>query len=60
VLLEESDLTVDTVAAQVGFRDASNFRRRFHDRVGTTPAGYRRAFRSRPHRPAPTRTQHSP
>lgn len=48
VLLEETDLTVDAVAGRVGFRDVSNFRRRFHDRVGTTPVAYRRAFRRRP------------
>jgi AraC family transcriptional activator FtrA len=47
-LLEETDLTVDAVAGRVGFRDVGNFRRRFHDRVGTTPVAYRRAFRRRP------------
>jgi len=47
-LLEETDLTVDAIAGRVGFRDVSNFRRRFHDRVGTTPVAYRRTFRRRP------------
>jgi AraC family transcriptional activator FtrA len=44
-LLEETDLTVEAIAARVGLSSAVNLRRRFRDRVGTTPGGYRRTFR---------------
>ncbi|WP_326822393.1 GlxA family transcriptional regulator [Streptosporangium sp. NBC_01756] len=46
-LLEETDLSVDAVAARVGLSSATNLRRRFHHAVRTTPAAYRRAFRQR-------------
>jgi AraC family transcriptional activator FtrA len=45
VLLEQTDLPVEAVAARVGLSSAVNLRRRFRDRVGTTPSAYRRAFR---------------
>ncbi|MBV9846627.1 MAG: helix-turn-helix domain-containing protein [Kutzneria sp.] len=46
VLLEESDLSVEAIALRVGLASATNLRRRFHRALRTTPAAYRRAFRS--------------
>ncbi|MEU5761382.1 helix-turn-helix domain-containing protein [Nocardia sp. NPDC047648] len=46
LLLEETDLPVEAIAARVGLTSAVNLRRRFRARVGTTPGAYRRAFRS--------------
>jgi AraC family transcriptional activator FtrA len=43
-LLETTELTTDAIATRVGLSSATNFRRRFHDAVGTTPTAYRRAF----------------
>lgn len=43
-LLERGELTVDAVAGKVGLGSALNLRRHFRARLGTTPAGYRRAF----------------
>lgn len=45
--LEETQLTVDSVMAQVGYEDASSFRRLFRDRTGVTPTEYRRRFNKR-------------
>ncbi|WP_377273457.1 GlxA family transcriptional regulator [Peterkaempfera sp. SMS 1(5)a] len=45
-LLEETDLPVETIAHRVGLSSAVNLRRRFHDALHTTPAAYRRAFRT--------------
>jgi AraC family transcriptional regulator, transcriptional activator FtrA len=45
LLLEETDLPVEAIAARVGIASAVNLRRRFRDQVGTTPGAYRRAFR---------------
>lgn len=48
-LLEESDLTVDAVAARTGFGNAAALRHHFGARVGATPQSYRATFRlSRP------------
>jgi AraC family transcriptional regulator, transcriptional activator FtrA len=47
VLLEETDLPVETIAHRVGLASATNLRRRFHTAVRTTPGAYRRAFRQR-------------
>lgn len=44
-LLEETDLSVEAIAARVGLTSAVNLRRRFRAQVGTTPGAYRRAFR---------------
>ncbi len=44
-LLEDTDLPVDVIAVRVGLGSPVNLRRRFHDRVGTTPGAYRRTFR---------------
>jgi transcriptional regulator GlxA family with amidase domain len=46
-LLEETDLPVEAVAAQVGFGSAAVLRHHFTRRVGTTPQGYRRTFARR-------------
>ncbi|TWD81864.1 AraC family transcriptional regulator with amidase-like domain [Kribbella amoyensis] len=45
VLLESTDLPVETIAHRVGLSTATNFRRRFQTAVRTTPSAYRRAFR---------------
>ncbi|GLY71024.1 helix-turn-helix domain-containing protein [Amycolatopsis taiwanensis] len=43
-LLEETELSVETIAIRVGLSSAANLRRRFHAMVHTTPAAYRRSF----------------
>lgn len=43
-LLEETELTVETIAIRAGLSSAANLRRRFRAMVNTTPAAYRRAF----------------
>ncbi|MFF1903530.1 helix-turn-helix domain-containing protein [Kitasatospora sp. NPDC058218] len=45
-LLEETDLPVETIARRVGLSSAVNLRRRFHEALRTTPAAYRRTFRT--------------
>jgi transcriptional regulator GlxA family with amidase domain len=44
-LLEDTDETVDFIAERAGFGNAATFRHHFRGWRGTTPAGYRRAFR---------------
>ncbi|MFJ8503100.1 helix-turn-helix domain-containing protein [Streptomyces avermitilis] len=44
VLLEQTDLPVETVATRVGLASAVNLRRRFRTAVGTTPGAYRQIF----------------
>jgi transcriptional regulator GlxA family with amidase domain len=44
-LLETTDLSVDRIAFQAGFGSVAALRYHFSDRVGTTPAAYRRTFR---------------
>lgn len=44
VLLEQTDLPVEAVAARVGLASALNLRRRFRTHLGTTPGAYRRTF----------------
>src|SRR5215475_10194055 len=44
-LLEETDETIDFIAERAGFGNAATFRHHFRGWRGTTPAGYRRAFR---------------
>ncbi|HEX4917626.1 MAG TPA: AraC family transcriptional regulator ligand-binding domain-containing protein [Limnobacter sp.] len=41
LLLETSRLTVDEIAARVGYQDRANFTRAFKKRVGKTPSEYR-------------------
>jgi transcriptional regulator GlxA family with amidase domain len=43
-LLETTDLSVERVAADVGFGSAAVLRERFRRIVGTSPQGYRRSF----------------
>ncbi|MFF8730270.1 GlxA family transcriptional regulator [Streptomyces sp. NPDC015171] len=45
-LLETTDRAVERIAAQTGFGSPTAFRDRFRRVVGTSPQGYRRAFRS--------------
>jgi transcriptional regulator GlxA family with amidase domain len=44
-LLEDTDETIDFIADRAGFGNAATFRHHFRGWRGTTPAGYRRAFR---------------
>jgi transcriptional regulator GlxA family with amidase domain len=44
-LLENTDQTVDSIAAHVGFGNAAALRHQFLRRLSTTPNTYRRAFR---------------
>ncbi|WP_089157603.1 GlxA family transcriptional regulator [Micromonospora sp. NBS 11-29] len=46
-LLEDTRLTVESVADQAGFGDAAALRHHFTRRVGTTPQAYRATFRER-------------
>jgi transcriptional regulator GlxA family with amidase domain len=43
-LLEAGDLGVEQIALQVGYSNASSFSRLFRERVGLSPAAYRRRF----------------
>jgi len=43
-LLEAGQLPVDEISAEVGYEDASFFRRLFKRRTGLTPSQYRRMF----------------
>ena len=43
-LLETGDMPVQSVAAQVGYNDASSFSRLFRQGVGLSPGSYRRRF----------------
>ncbi|WP_438827640.1 helix-turn-helix domain-containing protein [Streptomyces lunaelactis] len=52
-LLEETDRTLDDVAAACGLGSVETLHRSFRRRVSTTPAEYRRRFRPQPdHNPA--------
>ena len=46
-LLEETERTVDLVMNDVGYEDASSFRRLFRKKTGLTPTEYRRRFSRR-------------
>ncbi|MFG1950642.1 GlxA family transcriptional regulator [Micromonospora sp. NPDC048830] len=46
-LLEETGLSVESVAGRAGFGDAAALRHHFTRRVGTTPNAYRATFRDR-------------
>ena len=43
-LLETTDLAVESVAAEVGFKSSTVLREHFGEILGTTPKAYRRAF----------------
>jgi AraC family transcriptional activator FtrA len=51
VLLERTDLPVESIATRVGLASAVNLRRRFRAHLGTTPGTYRRTFGEPPHEP---------
>ncbi|SKD04339.1 transcriptional regulator, AraC family with amidase-like domain [Burkholderia sp. CF099] len=44
-LLEAGDLTVEAIAANVGYNDVSSFCRLFKEKVGLSPGAYRTRFR---------------
>jgi transcriptional regulator GlxA family with amidase domain len=46
-LLEDSDLSIETVAARSGFGDAAMLRHHFTRRLGATPQSYRNTFKCR-------------
>ena len=41
--LEQTELSVEAIAAELGYQDAANFRRAFKKSTGRTPQGYRTA-----------------
>ena len=45
-LLEASDLSIDQIAAQVGFATAASLRQHLHAAIGVSPLTYRRTFRA--------------
>ncbi|MEV0455735.1 GlxA family transcriptional regulator [Catellatospora methionotrophica] len=45
-LLEETELSVESVASRAGFGDSATLRHHFRRRIGTTPADYRHTFRA--------------
>ena len=47
-LLETTNLSIEEVAAELGFRSASVLREHFGGIQGTTPIAYRRAFGNAP------------
>jgi transcriptional regulator GlxA family with amidase domain len=53
-LLETTDLAVDEIGAEVGYADASFFRRLFKRLAGLTPGRYRRLFQPLATLPGPT------
>jgi transcriptional regulator GlxA family with amidase domain len=53
-LLESSERPVDEISYEIGYEDASFFRRLFKRRTGIAPAQYRRAFK--PIRAVPSRS----
>ncbi len=53
-LLATTDLLIQKVSAQVGFRDAHYFGRIFRQRVGKSPRAFRSAQRREPSNSAPT------
>lgn len=44
--LQQSDLSMDDLAAQVGFSEAANFRKAFRKWTGQAPGDYRKALRA--------------
>ncbi|HSD42867.1 MAG TPA: helix-turn-helix domain-containing protein [Burkholderiales bacterium] len=47
-LLESTARAAEEISAEVGYEDASFFRRLFKRRTGLSPSRYRRSFRSAP------------
>ncbi|PJJ53817.1 AraC family transcriptional activator FtrA [Mumia flava] len=46
-LLEDTNLSIDTIAAQTGFGSTVTLRQRFAKHLYTSPSAYRKAFRAR-------------
>ncbi|WP_067680190.1 GlxA family transcriptional regulator [Nocardia miyunensis] len=46
-LLETTDLSVDRIAAEVGFATGTSLRQHLHEAIGIAPLTYRRTFRAR-------------
>ena len=44
-MLETGELGIDEVGTEVGYTDATSFRRTFKRKSGLTPGGYRRKFK---------------
>ncbi|MER5523566.1 helix-turn-helix domain-containing protein [Streptomyces sp. NPDC002677] len=51
-LLETTDLTVDRIAAEVGFATGNSLRQHLHTAIGVSPQAYRATFRVRGELPA--------
>ena len=47
-LMENTRMTLESITLAVGYEDPNSFRRLFQDRVGLSPAEYRRKFRPLP------------
>jgi transcriptional regulator GlxA family with amidase domain len=45
-LLEATDLTVDQIAAEVGFATATSLRQHLHAEIGISPLSYRRTVQA--------------
>ena len=45
-LLERTDLTVDRIAAEVGFGTAASMRKHLQENLGVAPSSYRKTFRT--------------
>lgn len=58
-LLEESDLSIETIAREAGFGQAVLLRHHFQRALGTSPAAYRRTFRGHPALPNVGHSEHA-
>ncbi|MNJ58259.1 HTH-type transcriptional regulator CdhR [compost metagenome] len=58
-LLKEGDLSVEAIAALVGYTDTSSFCRLFKQKVGSSPGAYRNQVRSLPAQPLLGATAHA-
>jgi transcriptional regulator GlxA family with amidase domain len=58
-VLETTDRAVDEISYEMGYEDASFFRRLFRRRTGVAPAQYRRVFKPM-HQATPAPVSHSP
>jgi len=43
-LIESTRMTIDSITLAVGYEDSNSFRRLFRQRVGLSPAAYRKQF----------------
>lgn len=58
-MLEESDLSIETIAREAGFGQAVLLRHHFQRALGTSPAAYRRTFRGHPDTTKDGHSQHA-